>query len=197
MRDVYKDEEIGFANRFEKEAKANGPTQREKDLARALDEMAKVARKEQCKAKEAYQKGHDQAVVESTEVIRHLNSQITGLKGVITIKNKELDNSAIVVAQKDEIIARKDEEAQNKLQALAAKFVEEINNNYISMEEHNKEIERIKEENNEFIYSILQEKYDLEKRVVGLENNCKDYEKRLHLIDVLANVDKPLPGSIK
>ena len=26
MRDVYKDEEIGLANHFEQEAKANGPT---------------------------------------------------------------------------------------------------------------------------------------------------------------------------
>lgn len=165
---------------------------------RVKDEMlkGKDQRNEQL-FNDGFKEGHDKAVVESAEVIRHLNSQITGLKGVITIKNKELDNSAIVITQKDEIIARKDEEAQNKLQALAAKFVEEINNNYISMEEHNKEIEGIKEENNEFIYSVLQEKYDLEKRVVELENNCKDYEKRLHLIDVLANVDKPLPGSIK
>lgn len=179
MRDVYKDEEIGFASRFEKEVKANGPTQREKDLAYALDEMAKVARKEQCKAKEAYQKGHDQAVVESAEVIRHLNSQITGLMGRNTILGKEL-------AKKDEIIAIKDQEKSAALRQLADKFVNEIEANYISRKQHNKEMEAVED----FAYSVLEDNYRKDAKI-------KDLEKRLHLVNILADTEKDLPKGIK
>lgn len=102
MRDVYKDEEIGLANHFEQEAKANGPTQREKDLARALDDMASKAygyQKEakdlryreaeaQRKAATAYKQGFDQATLNNVATIRHMNYEITGLKGEVTKKRK-------------------------------------------------------------------------------------------------------------
>ena len=186
MRDVYKDEEIGFANRFEQEAKANGPTQKEKDLGRALDEMAKRVYKEQCKVKEArheaeeaYQKGHDAAVVESAEVIRHLNSQVTGLMGRNTILGKEL-------AKKDEIIAIKDQEKSAALRQLADSLINEIEAKYISKEQHNKEMEAVED----FAYSVLEENYRKDAKI-------KDLEKRLHLVNILADTEKDLPKGIK
>ena len=103
MRDVYKDEEIGLANHFEQEAKANGPTQREKDLARALDDMANKAYRYQKEAKDlryreaeaqrkaatGYKQGFDQATLNNVATIRHMNYEITGLKGEVTKKEKE------------------------------------------------------------------------------------------------------------
>lgn len=179
MHDVYKDEEIGFANRFEKEVKANGPTQREKDLARKVDEMAKRAYKEQQKAKEAYKQGHDAAVVESAEVIRHLNSQITGLMGRNTILGKEL-------AKKDEIIAIKDQEKSAALHQLADRFINEIEANYISKKQHDKEMEAVED----FAYSVLEDNYRKDAKI-------KDLEKRLHLVNILADTGKDLPKGLK
>ena len=206
MRDVYKDEEIGFAGRFEKEEKANGPTQREKDLARALDEMAKRAYKEQNKAKEAYKQGHEAAVVESAEVIRHLNSQITGLKGVITIKNKELDNSAIVVAQKDEIIARKDdiinsyEDRLNSYERIIARSdaalsgMKERLDKAIEIAEKS-ESGRLEAE--ELFYNEYEKGQVKDEIIKNQDEEIKDLRKRLHLVSVLANTDKDLPKGAK
>lgn len=201
MRDVYKDEEIGFAQRFEKERQeqwnANHAQWEREKMVRDIDKYANLAYKNQKRAEEAerkvdvaYQEGYDKAVADDSATIRHLNNQITGFKSVITTKNRELE-------EKNEIIARNDEETQNKLQALATRLIEEVSNNYISKDEHNKVIKRVEEKAqaridaaDEFAYDVLQENYDLKQ-----EN--ADLKKRMHLMSVLANTDKPLPGGIK
>ena len=185
MRDVYKDEEIGFASRFEKEAKASGPTQREKDLARALDEMAKVARKEQCKAKEAYQKGHDQAVVESAEVIRHLNSQITGYKGAVTQKDNVIAVQNNQIAEMAKVV--------DKVPELLAKIDDLLHTNNELKKENEKEKE-MREEAEEVAYSALdqlQEKDKIienkDKEIISLRKKLEEKEDNERLIKRILN----------
>ena len=147
---------------------------------RVKDEMlkGKDQRSEQF-FNDGFKEGHDKAVVESAEVIRHLNSQITGLMGRNTILGKEL-------AKKDEIIAIKDQEKSAALRQFADSLIKKVEEDYISKEQHSKEMKAMED----FTYSVLEENYRKDAKI-------KDLEKRLHLVNILADTEKDLPKGIK
>ena len=207
MRDVYKDEEIGLANHFEQEAKANGPTQKEKDLARALDDMASKAygyQKEakdlryreaeaQRKAATAYKQGFDQATLNNVATIRHMNYEITGLKGEVTKKEKENKDLREENKQLTQVVNKVPEllqqmnEATNKILSLREErdyLVEKtdlLNNALIKEREDKKETE-------ELLNIVLNEKEEM-------KNKLNDYERRFRLIAGCADLDRKLPGN--
>lgn len=209
MRDVYKDEEIGLANLFEQEAKANGPTQREKDLARALDDMANKAygyQKEakdlryreaeaQRKAATAYKQGFDQATLNNVATIRHMNYEITGLKGEVTKKEKE---NKELREENEQLI-----QVVNSVPELLQQM-KEATNIILSLRE---EREYILEKANMFKNDLMRERKDKEEieELLNIALNEKeemkiklnDYERRFRLIAGCADLDRKLPGNKK
>lgn len=209
MRDVYKDEEIGLANRFEQEAKANGPTQREKDLARALDDMANKAYGYQKEAKDlryreaeaqrkavtAYKQGFDQATLNNVATIRHMNYEITGLKGEVTKKEKENKE----LREENEQLSQVVNSVPELLQQM-----KEATNIILSLRE---EREYILEKANMFKNDLIKERKDKEEieELLNIALNEKeemkiklnDYERRFRLIAGCADLDRKLPGQQK
>lgn len=207
MRDVYKDEEIGLANHFEQEAKANGPTQREKDLARALDDMASKAygyQKEakdlryreaeaQRKAATAYKQGFDQATLNNVATIRHMNYEITGLKGEVTKKEKENKE----LREENEQLSQVVNSVPELLQQM-----KEATNIILSLRE---EREYILEKANMFKNNLIKERKDREEieellnialnEKEEMKNKLNDYERRFRLIAGCADLDRKLPGN--
>lgn len=207
MRDVYKDEEIGLANRFEQEAKANGPTQKEKDLARALDDMASKAygyQKEakdlryreaeaQRKAATAYKQGFDQATLNNVATIRHMNYEISGLKGEVTKKEKENKELREENEQLSQVVNSVPELLQQMKEATNIIFSLREEREYI-LEKANmfkndliKE-RKDKEETEELLNITLNEKEEM-------KNKLNDYERRFRLIAGCADLDRKLPGN--
>lgn len=209
MRDVYKDEEIGLANHFEQKAKANGPTQREKDLARALDDMASKAygyQKEakdlryreaeaQRKAATAYKQGFDQATLNNVATIRHMNYEITGLKGEVTKKEKENKE----LREENEQLSQVVNSVPELLQQM-----KEATNIILSLRE---EREYILEKANMFKNNLIKERKDKEEieellnialnEKEEMKNKLNDYERRFRLIAGCADLDRKLPGNKK
>lgn len=209
MRDVYKDEEIDLANHFEQEAKANGPTQREKDLARALDDMASKAygyQKEakdlryreaeaQRKAATAYKQGFDQATLNNVATIRHMNYEITGLKGEVTKKEKENKE----LREENEQLSQVVNSVPELLQQM-----KEATNIILSLRE---EREYILEKANMFKNDLIKERKDKEEieellnialnEKEEMKNKLNDYERRFRLIAGCADLDRKLPGNKK
>lgn len=207
MRDVYKDEEIGLANRFEQEAKANGPTQREKDLARALDDMASKAygyQKEakdlryreaeaQRKAATAYKQGFDQATLNNVATIRHMNYEISGLKGEVTKKEKENKELREENEQLSQVV--------NSVPELLQQMKEATNIIFSLREER----EYILEKANMFKNDLIKERKDKEEieellnialnEKEEMKNKLNDYERRFRLIAGCADLDRKLPGN--
>lgn len=207
MRDVYKDEEIGLANHFEQEAKANGPTQREKDLARALDDMASKAygyQKEakdlryreaeaQRKAATAYKQGFDQATLNNVATIRHMNYEITGLKGEVTKKEKENKELREENEQLSQVV--------NSVPELLQQMKEATNIIFSLREER----EYILEKANMFKNDLIKERKDKEEieellnialnEKEEMKNKLNDYERRFRLIAGCADLDRKLPGN--
>lgn len=207
MRDVYKDEEIGLANHFEQEAKANGPTQKEKDLARALDDMASKAygyQKEakdlryreaeaQRKAATAYKQGFDQATLNNVATIRHMNYEITGLKGEVTKKEKENKELREENEQLSQVVNSVPELLQQMKEATNIIFSLREEREYIlekaNMFKNNLIKERKdKEEIEELLNIALNEKEEM-------KNKLNDYERRFRLIAGCADLDRKLPGN--
>lgn len=207
MRDVYKDEEIGLANHFEQEAKANGPTQREKDLARALDDMASKAygyQKEakdlryreaeaQRKAATAYKQGFDQATLNNVATICHMNYEITGLKGEVTKKEKENKELREENEQLSQVV--------NSVPELLQQMKEATNIIFSLREER----EYILEKANMFKNDLIKERKDKEEieellnialnEKEEMKNKLNDYERRFRLIAGCADLDRKLPGN--
>lgn len=207
MRDVYKDEEIGLANHFEQEAKANGPTQREKDLARALDDMASKAygyQKEakdlryreaeaQRKAATAYKQGFDQATLNNVATIRHMNYEISGLKGEVTKKEKENKELREENEQLSQVV--------NSVPELLQQMKEATNIIFSLREER----EYILEKANMFKNDLIKERKDREEieellnialnEKEEMKNKLNDYERRFRLIAGCADLDRKLPGN--
>ena len=207
MRDVYKDEEIGLANHFEQEAKANGPTQREKDLARALDDMASKAygyQKEakdlryreaeaQRKAATAYKQGFDQATLNNVATIRHMNYEISGLKGEVTKKEKENKELREENEQLSQVV--------NSVPELLQQMKEATNIIFSLREER----EYILEKANMFKNDLIKERKDKEEieellnialnEKEEMKNKLNDCERRFRLIAGCADLDRKLPGN--